>query len=120
MRVATAMNDLDWLGQDGGKLAMAFAAGCVATFGFMSAVGGFLWKMIGGHRKDRITELEKALSDERTNCAAQITALTARIQQLEAIFTMHTGIRVAVAELTDTHMIPAHPLGGEDHTDSRK
>ncbi len=120
MRVATAMNDLDWLGQDGGKLAMAFAAGCVATFGFMSAVGGFLWKMIGGHRKDRITELEKELANERAHCASQIQLLTARIQQLEAIFTMHTGIRVAVAELTDTHMVPLHPASVEDHTDSRK
>lgn len=97
MRIATAMNDLDLLGQDGGKLAMAFAAGCVATFGFMSAVGSFIWKMIGGHRKDRITELEKALVEERSNCHEQLTALNSRIQQLETLFTMHTGIQIGLA-----------------------
>lgn len=97
MRVATAMSNLDWFGQDGGKLAMAFAAGCVATFGFMSAVGSFIWKMIGGHRKDRITELEAALADERANCHEQLTALNARIQQLETLFTMHTGIQIGLA-----------------------
>lgn len=107
MRVATAMNDLDWLGQDGGRIALAFAAGCVATFGFMSAVGGFMWKMIGGHRKDRISELEDALKHERVHCAEQIQHLTARIQQLEAIFTMHTGIHVAVAEMAAVLPQPA-------------
>lgn len=105
------MSDLDWLGQDGGKLAMAFAAGCVATFGFMTAIGHFLWKLIGGHRQDRIDELKatvekqkvdhaRELAEERQACALQIAALTSRIQQLETIFTMHTGIQIA-------HIVPA-------------
>jgi hypothetical protein len=101
------MADLDWLGQEGGKLAMAFAAGCVATFGFMSAVGGFMWKMIGGHRKDRITELETALAEERANCHEQLTALNARIQHLEALFTMHTGIQIGMGAVQMKPVIPA-------------
>lgn len=118
MRIATAMNDLDWLGQDGGRLALAFAAGCVATFGFMSAVGSFLWKMIGGQRKDRITELEAALaaertaretelSEERQHCAQQLQLLSNRIQQLETMFTMHTGIKMALATVPEPATLSA-------------
>lgn len=110
MRVLTAMNDLDWLGAEGGRLSGAFAAGCIATFGFMSAIGAFLWRMIGNQRKDRITELEKdlaaekaarttAIEDERKHCAEQMTLMSTRIAQLEALFTMHTGIAVAVDQM---------------------
>lgn len=95
MRFATAMNDLDWLGQDGGKLAMAFAAGCVATFGFMMAIGAFLWKMIGGHRKDRISDLENAIKMERESCAQQLQHMSDRITQLETLYTVHTGMKMA-------------------------
>lgn len=114
MRIATAMSNLDWLGQDGGKLALAFAAGCVATFGFMSAVGGFIWKMIGGQRKDRITELETALADEKASCHQQIIALNARIQQLETLFTMHTGVQIGLA---GGQLKPAIQLHGQDLPD---
>lgn len=95
MRLATAMSDIEWLGQHGGKLALAFAAGCIATFGFMMAVGSFLWKIIGGHRKDRISELEGSLETERQNCASQLQHMADRICQLETLFTMRTGIKMA-------------------------
>lgn len=98
------MGDLNFLGADGGRLSLAFATGCVATFGFMSMVGGFIWKIIGGHRKDRITELETALAEEKKNCHDQMALLTGRITQLETIVTMHTGFQMghgAIDPVTD-------------------
>ena len=79
------MNGIDWLGEDGGKLAGAFAAGCIAAFGFLSAVGGWLWKIVGRTRQDRIDELEKAMADDRRRCDAMEQRLVQRIQNLEGM-----------------------------------
>jgi hypothetical protein len=102
MRLTGAMNQLDYLGAEGGRLALAFAAGCVATFAFMTAIGSFFWKLLGGHRKDRITDLENDLAAERENCRLELSRQSDRIQQLETLFTLHTGIRIA-----EHHLAPA-------------
>lgn len=100
------MSNVDLLGVDGGRLAMAFASGCIATFAFMAGVGGFIWKLIGKTREDRISDLEKDLADEKQRCNAMETRLTDRIAQLETILLFETvghvrnDTQVAIAELS--------------------
>lgn len=50
-----AMSDIDFLGADGGKMAASFAAGCVATWGFLQ---GFFWRGLSKSYERRIKELE--------------------------------------------------------------
>lgn len=91
MRAATTMNEIDFFGQEGGRLAAAFAAGCVAAFAFLSSIGGFIWKIIGKTRQDRIEELSKALTKEQERYAAMEDRLVRRIEQLETILIMETA-----------------------------
>lgn len=104
MRVAAQM-DMDFLGPDGGRLAMAFAAGCVAAFSFFSLIGGFFWKVMGRTRLDRIGQLETDLKSEQVRCAEMEARLVSRIEQLETILlfeavgNVRQGAAVAIAEL---------------------
>src|SRR3546814_19568503 len=69
--------DIDFLGVEGGRLAMAFAAGCAATWAFLRTT-------FTAQLRTRITELEGMVAAERKRCAAMETRLVQRIQQLEA------------------------------------
>jgi hypothetical protein len=95
----------DFLGADGGRLALAFASGCVATFGFVSLLGGFFWKIMGKTRQDRIDQLEAALKDEQARCSEMEKRLVGRIEQLETILlfevagNVRQGAAIAIAEL---------------------
>jgi hypothetical protein len=89
------MSDVEYLGPDGGRLALAFAAGCLACFTFLSLAGGFIWKLIGKTRVDRITELEVALKEEREHCRAMEARLVDRIQALETIILFERSGQVA-------------------------
>lgn len=93
------MSEIDYFGHEGGRMAMAFAAGCVAAFGFLSTVGGFIWSFIDKARQDRIDELCKELMDERKRCDAMEDRLVRRIEQLETILMMGSSgkDRAAVA-----------------------
>src|SRR5262245_11944388 len=99
------MGDIDLLGADGGRLAAAFASGCVATFAFMLMIGGWLWRLIGKTREDRIAELIKTLDDSEARCREMEIRLTDRISQLETILLFETVGQVrqnaarAIAEL---------------------
>lgn len=84
------MSDMDFMGADGGRLSLAFAAGCVATFTFMMSIGGFIWKLIGRSRIDRIEELKTALADEKARCAEMEIRMTSRIEQLETVLLFET------------------------------
>jgi hypothetical protein len=54
--------ELDYLGPQGGLMALAFAAGCVACFSFCAIVGRFIWAAIGRVKDDEIA-LIKAEAD---------------------------------------------------------
>ena len=104
MRVAAKM-DTDFLGADGGRLAMAFAAGCVATFTFVTGIGAFIWNLVGKTRQDQIERLSADLKAEQARCAEMEARLVARIEQLETILlfeavgNVRQGAAVAIAEL---------------------
>lgn len=91
--------NIDYGGQQGGLLAMAFAMGCIAAFGFLSLVGKFIWSKIGSMKDDRIASLEKQLAkqetdalDDRRRCSEMEVRLVQRIQQLEGfILAMSPG-----------------------------
>lgn len=99
------MSNVDWLGADGGRLAGAFAAGCIATFAFMTAIGSFIWRMVGGERDRRIKQLETDLDAEKTRCNEMEIRLGERIHQLETILLFETvgqvrqNAALAIAEL---------------------
>src|SRR3546814_20446775 len=69
--------DIDFLGVEGGRLAMAFAAGCAATWAFLRTT-------FTAPLRTRITELEGMVAAERKRCEALETRLVRRIQPLGA------------------------------------
>lgn len=84
------MTDLNFLGADGGRLAMSFASGCIATFAFMSTVGAFIWGLVGKHKQDRIDQLAADLAAEKTRCTQMENRLVSRIEQLETVLLFET------------------------------
>lgn len=119
MRLTTAMSNLDFVGSDGGRLAMAFAAGCIATFSFILAIGGFIWKTIGGERKDRIAELKVDLDKERQACREMEVRLVKRIEQLETIVILKAaaglgGAGHQVIEVTHSERFESGPDNSKD------
>jgi hypothetical protein len=87
------MHGIDYMGAQGGALAMAFASGCVATSGLLVTVGGLFWKLMFNPRiKELKTLLDKERVDsvearrlEREQCNRQIEQLRDRIVQLETL-----------------------------------
>lgn len=77
------MPQIDYLGAEGGQLAMAFAAGCIATFTFLTLVGRWLWTFIGRAKDDEITRIKAIMEDDRDRCAAMEARLVQRVQTLE-------------------------------------
>src|SRR3546814_6545553 len=63
--------DIDFLGVEGGRLAMAFAAGCAATWAFLRTT-------FTAPLRTRITELEGMVAAERKRCEAMETRLVQR------------------------------------------
>src|SRR3546814_9524724 len=77
--------DIEFLCVEGGRLAIAFAAGCAATWAFLRTT-------FTAPLSTRITELEGMVAAERKRCEAMETRLVQRIQQLEALLlTMSPG-----------------------------
>lgn len=74
---------LDYSGQHGGQLAMAFGAGWAACFTICTALGAFLWSILGKAKDARIAELEGTIEEDRERCALMEARLVQRIQQLE-------------------------------------
>ncbi|WP_374139368.1 hypothetical protein [Sphingomonas sp.] len=91
------MPPIDYMGPQGGALAMAFAAGCVSTATAFVAAGAALWKWFFNPRldelkaqlKDEREEFHKQIQMERDQCERQISQLRDRIIQLETILTQH-------------------------------
>lgn len=67
--------EVDYTGQQGGLMAMAFAAGWAVATALWLAVGGTIWKMF---LEPRIKMLEKTIEGQE-----------ARIAQLETILMLH-------------------------------
>lgn len=89
--------DLDYTGQHGGLLAMAFAGGAIAATAFWMTVAGFIWRVF---IEKRISALETQLKDERAQAAAEraaeaaeceqrVDGLKNRIIQLETMLMLH-------------------------------
>jgi hypothetical protein len=92
------MDNLDILGADGGRLAMAFAAGCAACFAFLRTI--FTTPL-----RQRIRQLDDALEADRKRCADMEVRLVSRIQNLEGLFIRTASgdfrqeIQMAISEL---------------------
>lgn len=77
---------IDYTGQHGGLLAMAFAAGCVAATTFWMIAGAWVWKVFFDAR---IEELRKQLIEERIKCDRDIAAMHDQITQLQTMLMLH-------------------------------
>lgn len=113
---------IDYLGAEGGRLSMAFAAGCVAAFAFLSLVGKFIWSKIGGAKDERIGHLERQLEKQdrdaeadRRRCADMEVRLVTRIQQLEGfILAMSPGhLRQEIQAAISEHRVREDMRDGE-------
>lgn len=80
---------LDYTGEQGGMLAMAFAAGCVACTAFWGFIGKFLWGELGKAKDDTIADLKKTIVKNEERCAEHVDALTDRVKQLETLLLLH-------------------------------
>lgn len=113
------MADVDWLGAEGGRLAVAFATGCTACFVFCLGVGRLLWGVLGKAKDDQITQLKADMVADRAQCAEMETRLVQRIQQLEGfILAMSPGhlrqqIQAAISEQRVAD-IAAHQEGNHE------
>lgn len=97
--------EIDYLGPQGGLMALAFAAGCVACFSFCAIVGRFIWAAIGKVKDDEITRIKAEAEADRDRCAAMEIRLVQRIQQLEGIIltiapgNMRQQVQAAISEI---------------------
>src|SRR3546814_16124095 len=86
--------DIEFLGVEGGRLAMAFEAGYAATWAFLRTT-------FPAPLRTRITELEGIVAAARKRCEARDTRLVKRIQKLKVILPI----------LSPGHCVPASPRG---------
>lgn len=85
MKAEAVMHEIDLLGADGGRLALAFAAGSAACFTFLRTI-------FTSPLRQRIKELESSLDADRERCSAMEVRLVQRINQLEGfILAMSPG-----------------------------
>jgi len=82
MEAAGSRVDIDWLGADGGRLAAAFGAGCMATWGFIQMA------MIGP-LKGRVSELKDDIAELKEDCRQRDERSAQRINQLETLLLLH-------------------------------
>lgn len=78
MKAEAVMHEIDLMGADGGRLALAFAAGTAACFTFLRTI-------FTSPLRQRIKELESSLDADRERCTAMETRLVQRINQLEGL-----------------------------------
>ncbi|WP_343518085.1 hypothetical protein [Sphingomonas sp.] len=80
--------DLDYTGPQGGLLALAFAAGCVACFAFCALIGKFLWGVLEKAKDNEIACLKASAEEDRQHCREMEERLNARIASLEGALLM--------------------------------
>lgn len=77
---------VDYAGQQGGLMAMAFAAGATFAAGALMAVAKFIYD---NFLKKRISELEATIAENNQRCKEENDRLQTRIMQLETMLQMH-------------------------------
>lgn len=113
------MSDVDWVGAEGGRLAVAFATGCTACFVFCLGLGRLLWGVLGKAKDDQITQLKADMVADRAQCSDMETRLVQRIQQLEGfVLAMSPGhLRQQVQQAISEQRVledEAHRGGGNE------
>lgn len=88
-RNGVAAMSLDYTGEQGGLLSMAFAAGCLAASAFWGVIGRFMWSVLGKAKDDRIEQLEATIAENEARCAETAAAQSLRVQQLETLLLLH-------------------------------
>jgi hypothetical protein len=95
---------IDYMGPQGGALALAFAAGCVACFVFCVTIGRWIWSIIGRVKDDEIAALKNSMKEDRDRCAEMEVRLVQRIQTLEGFIlsmappSLRQSMQIALSE----------------------
>lgn len=106
------MPPIDFVGPQGGMLAVSFAAGCIFTAALFAWFGQWFWKRFGDARIVALDETIKALGaehkreieTERLRCDREIEQLRDRILQLETLLiasgppALRNAVQAAVSE----------------------
>lgn len=88
-QVAGGLVPIDYTGQHGGLLAMAFAAGVTFATSILLLVAKFMWKTIGGVKDAEIASLKALMTMNEKRCEERDTQAQTRILQLETMLWMH-------------------------------
>jgi hypothetical protein len=84
-----------WIGPFGGLLCMAFAAGCVAGWGFAMKL-----------MKDRIGDLKADIARERDECDRRISGLETRVREVEDRYTHGMERQLGQVRVSGYHVLP--------------
>ena len=105
------MPPIDYMGPQGGALAMAFAAGAVSASGLLSGIGALFWRLFGDKRIKALeadiialkADHAQSLAAERHRCDEEIDQLRTQITQLQTILIANgsPGLRHAVQAAID-------------------
>lgn len=87
------MPPIDYMGPQGGALAMAFAAGALSASGLLSGLGGLFWRMFGDKRikalETELTNLKAAhaadRAEERRRCDHEIDEIRQQLTMFQTI-----------------------------------
>ena len=118
------MPPIDYMGPQGGMLAMAFAAGAMAAAGFLSGIGALFWRIFGDKRIKALeadivsmraeqarsieaikVEHTKSLMAERHRCDEEIDQLRMQVTQLQTILiangnaNMRQAVQASISEI---------------------
>lgn len=124
LRMPDPMPPIDYMGPQGGMLAMAFAAGAVATAGLFSGIGALFWRLFGDKRikaleadivsmkAEQTRSMEaikaehiKSLIAERHRCDEEIDQLRTQVTQLQTILiangnaNMRQAVQASISEI---------------------
>lgn len=85
-----AMSDFDFLGPDGGRLAVSFGTGCAAAWAFLRAI-------VAGSLKARVKELERCREEDNERCERDLERANKRINDLELMLWQHGPAQLRAA-----------------------
>jgi hypothetical protein len=102
------MAAVDFTGNQGGLMGMAFGAGWALASALWMAIGGMIWRFF---IEPRIKQLEKDRASDQERCREETKELRDRILQLETMLMLHGPQQLRQA---------MQAVASEAHTDVRE
>ena len=80
------MKPIDYTGEHGGLLALAFGAGATLATSMLMLAAKWIWSKFG---EARIKELQAARAEDNARCEREVGQLRDRVVQLETLLTAY-------------------------------